>query len=727
MMKKTMSVLTMICFSVIYCYSQAVLPTSWSFTTSNLPSGWSTTGTTFYTGSGNTAPAMKFDTSNDDLTIFFADEPGNLTYYIAGNSFSGGTFTVQESTNGSSWTTLHSFTSFAVDQAYSLITDVPNPNSRYIRFFYTNKSAGNVGLDDVMIAAPTATPAQEMNVKFNGSTIPNNGSILVSSSLNVNLPITFSIENLGTANALTISGATLSGANSSDYSVGSTPSSIAANGAQNLVVNFTPTANGSRIGIVTITNNDANENPYVITINGTGGNYATEPTQQPTNLLFTNVKTYRLNASYTTASNVDGFIVLRRNGAAITDVPVDGETYQRGDQIGNSKVVYVGTGNSFVPNNIVANTNYYFSVFSYNGSGSTTNYLTTNPLSNNVTTPETMLSNTEYNSINTASSTFLTDLHDLISPHNSYYYSSYAQWMVSKFAARDTVDNQRVLTCVYSGENVVFSEPFSWSSTGFSREHTYCHNWMPTNPADSPERPEYNDFHHLFPTNQNDVNSLRSNYPLGEVVTPTSTYLQGKLGLDANGKTVFEPRDEHKGDAARAIMYMAVCYNGIDGFNWKLRNPISNTINYGQDQEVLKQWHFQDPPSNWEIARNDFIDSLQGNRNPFIDSMSFACYIDFTQMTYKSIGCDAGLTIEADLENRFSVYPVPSKDLMFIQVNGTEISQYKVIDLQGSVILSEDNKDCQVVTIHSEKLNVGTYFIEVITPYGVVTKKVVKE
>src|SRR5262249_48133964 len=138
------------------------------------------------------------------------------------------------------------------------------------------------------------------------------------------------------------------------------------------------------------------------------------------------------------------------------------------------------------------------------------------------------------------------------------------------------------------------------------------------------ERPEYNDQHHLFPTNQNQVNAVRSNYPMGEVVTQQGTYLSCKWGLDVNGNKVFEPRDEHKGDFARAVFYIATCYNGVnDAFgvsqNWKFRNPISASIPYGQDQNVLKRWHYQDPPSKWEIARNDFLDSLQGNRNPFID------------------------------------------------------------------------------------------------------------
>ena len=181
-----------------------------------------------------------------------------------------------------------------------------------------------------------------------------------------------------------------------------------------------------------------------------------------------------------------------------------------------------------------------------------------------------------------------------------------------------------------------------------SREHSYCHDWMPTNPADGTgaaplnyEHAEYNDQHHLFPANQNDVNAVRSNYPMGKVVTVQSSFMGSKYGLDSVGHKVFEPRDEQKGKTARAIMYMAVAYNNNSDssgatYSWKFRNPISTSIPYGQDQSVLKRWNAMYPPDSYEISRNDFIDSLQGNRNPFVDHPEYACFIDFSSMSYIS-------------------------------------------------------------------------------------------
>lgn len=701
----------LVCFTGL---SQAVLPTSWSFTTTTLPTGWTESEVLFYTASGNTPPAKKFDSTGDNLIIHFASNPGNLTYYLAGNSFSGGTFTVEESEFGTVWTTLHTHTAPPAG-TYTQYTDVPLSASRYIRFIYTNKVSGNIGLDDVNIAAGAATPAQEINVKQGATTILNGGTYTMSSPVSTMTQTTFTVENLGTANTLNISSATISGTNAADFSVASSPSSVAANSTGNLVVNFTPAAAGTRTAVLTIASNDADEASYVINLNGIGGSFATEPSAQPTNMVLSNVKTYRLAGSFTPSASASGYLVLRKKGSAITGVPVDGTTYQRGDIVGDAQVVFSANATSFVPNNIVASTGYYFAVYAYNGSGSNINYLTTSPLTGNVTTPATMMPANYYNGINTGSTSFVADLHNLTNPHTMQFYSNYGNYMVKGFAARDTTLDRRVITCVYSGENKIYIEPFDFTAAGYSREHTYCHSWMPTNPAQS--LPEYNDYHHLFPTNQDDVNALRSNYPLGEVVTVQQTYLGCKFGQDANGNTVFEPRDEHKGDAARAMMYETICYTTVSGNTWAL--PTS------QNQAILKQWHFNDLPDSWEISRNDYIDSLQSNRNPFVDSVDFVCYVNFSNMTYEPNGCTA--SVEEMLNDGFIVYPNPAKNELNLHVDATTISSYEIVDVQGRVVLSSEVNNQILVKLNIASLKAGTYIVKALTPYGVATRSIVIE
>jgi hypothetical protein len=246
---------------------------------------------------------------------------------------------------------------------------------------------------------------------------------------------------------------------------------------------------------------------------------------------------------------------------------------------------------------------------------------------------------------------------------------------------------------------------------------------MPTNPADL--LPEYNDYHHLFPTNQNSANAVRSNYPLGKVVTVSSSYLGSKFGLNANGQLVYEPRDEHKGDAARAMMYEATCYTTVSGNSWKFPNYISGSIPYGQDQYVLKQWALQDLPSNWEISRNDFIDSLQSNRNPFIDNPEYVCYVNFSDMTYETNGCLA--SIEEQLLNAFIVYPNPAKKELFLHVDATTILSYEIIDMQGRTVKSNAVSNLSVVNINTETMRAGSYIVKVKTPYGEAQKSLIIE
>ena len=732
-------------------FAQTSLPTSWGFATTTLPTGWSSSGTGFsyYSASGNPAPAAKFAATGDKLTIFFSSSPGNLTYDLTGNSFSGGTFKVEESVNGTTWTTLHTFTT--PPATYSPFTDVPNSASRYIRFNYTNKVTGNVGVDNVSIALGSST-TQQINVKQGATTIVNGGTYSLSSPVSTNTPTTFTIQNLGTVNTLNISGVTISGPAAADYSVGSFPASVAAASSGNMVINFTPSVAGTRNAAISIANDDPTGNPYIINLYGVGGTLATEPTVQPTAFSFTAVKSYHLNASFTPASPAPdaGYLVLKRAGSPVTDIPVDGVVYQRGDVIGNSKVVSSSMATAFFPSEIVANTTYYFAVFSYNGPGTYRNYLTASPLTGSVTSSASMQPSTYYNSAPTTNATFVTDLHNKINPHMMQFYSNYGSLMVSKFYARDTTAGQRVVTCVYSGLNQVYTEPFDFTANDFSREHTYCNSWQPSTNAlpDNTNLPEYNDYHMITPTNQTMVNAVRSNYPLGEVVTVISSYMGAKLGYNAAGKKVYEPRDSDKGDAARCMMYESICYTGVPysgpsntcvyGGSWSFPSYISTTIPYGQDQNVLKKWHYQDPPDNFEIARNDYVDSLQGNRNPFIDSVQFACYIDFMTMTKINspmIPCNSmttGIAGEESHADMMMIAPNPSNGT-FVLTYVTEKSQtlnIRLVDVVGRIVYNGQAKvsmGYNPIDLSIPGLSKGMYTLVLTTETGSTTEKLVIE
>ena len=557
---------------------------------------------------------------------------------------------------------------------------------------------------------PYVAPAREINVKVNGNTVLNNDTYIVGTTAATSV----TIENTGVS-SLTLSGVTFTGTNASEFGINLTTGTVAGLGSNNYSLTFTPTGTGTRTATLSIANNDSDENPYIINLYAIGtNNLATEPTMNPSNLTFPLVKAYTVGGQYTAGTNAENYIVLWKNGSAVTGLPTDGTSYKRGDVVGDARVAYIGSGTGFTPRGIIANQNYHFAVYAFNGPAGFENYKTTTPAIGNVTSQGEQIGN-YYAGINSASTSFLSDLSALINPHTVVSYFNYKTTVMNQFEIRDTTNGQSFVTCVYSGERKVFDEPFDWTAQGYSREHSYCHSWMPTFPADNPEQPEYSDQHNLWPTNLQQANTPRSNLPLmdidGNVVF---TYLEGSVGYSGN-QLVYEPRAAQKGNAARSIFYMATAYNGQGGNNWQ--------IPANQSQESLKTWHFNDLPDNYEIARNEFIFSKQANRNPYVDSVNFACHVNFANMSY--LVCDAG--IDEKLAANFSVFPVPTSGKLFAQVNGLEIVEYTITDMQGRVIKSSSNVQVPVLELGTTELKSGMYLLQVGTAFGQVQREFIVE
>lgn len=554
-------------------------------------------------------------------------------------------------------------------------------------------------------------PEKEINVKMNGTTVFNNGTYVVGNAPST----TITIENAG-IQVLTVSGTTLSGTNAADFSTTLSTSTIPAQGNQNFTLSFAPLGTGSRIAIISIANDDSDENPYVITLSAVGtDNLATQPTANPTNLTFPLVKAYTVGGQYTPGLNAEKYIVLWKNGSAITGAPVDGTNYKRGDFVGDARVAYVGNGTGFTPRGVVANQNYHFAVFAFNGTAGFENYLTAAPAVGNITSTGLNIGN-YYNGINSSTTNFLAALSTVINPHTFVSYFNYKTTVMNQFEVRDTTNGQSYVTCSYSGERKVFNDPFDWTATGYSREHTYAHSWMPTFPADNPEKNEYSDQHNLYPTNLQNANTPRSNLPL-DIVTGNIvfSYLECKVGYNNSNQLVFEPRAIQKGNAARAIMYMATCYNGIAGNNWQIPT--------NQSEAILKQWHEADPVDNYEIARQEFIFSTQANRNPYIDSADFTCHVNFSNMTYNA--CSVGLP--ELLKSNFSVFPVPANNKVYAQVNGTNITSYTVTDMTGRVVTKKSKVELPVLELNASDFKSGVYILNVGTTYGEVQQQFIIE
>jgi hypothetical protein len=121
---------------------------------------------------------------------------------------------------------------------------------------------------------------------------------------------------------------------------------------------------------------------------GTSGGFAVlpaEPTTQPTALVRTAASPTGMTLSWAAASGpVAGYILLRTTvtGTGYPDTaPVDGFSYAVGDTLGNATVEYIGNGFSAVTASaLIAASPYSYAIYSYNGSGSSSNYHISLPL-----------------------------------------------------------------------------------------------------------------------------------------------------------------------------------------------------------------------------------------------------------------------------------------------------------------------------------------------------------
>jgi hypothetical protein len=211
----------------------------------------------------------------------------------------------------------------------------------------------------------TCYSAPEINVKqastnlISGSGSFSLGTVTTGSSSSAT---TFTIENTGTS-TLNITGTpkvAISG-HTSDFTIDqtSTSATVSASGTTTFTVTFSPTTTGARSAIISIANDDSNENPYTFTVSGTGATYAPSVTTSPATSINTTGAT--LNGEVTS----DG-------GATVTE---RGFVYKTSSSvtISDNKNTVAGTTGTFSlsPTSLSVNTRYYFRAYAINSVNTT--------------------------------------------------------------------------------------------------------------------------------------------------------------------------------------------------------------------------------------------------------------------------------------------------------------------------------------------------------------------
>lgn len=212
------------------------------------------------------------------------------------------------------------------------------------------------------------------------------------------------------------------------------------------------------------------------------------------------------------------------------------------------------------------------------------------------------------------------------------------------------------------------------------------------------------DVHHLRPADVS-VNSARNNKDFdngGDIFTDGDDATEYKSDEDS-----WEPRDAVKGDIARMLFYMAVCYEGEGGEpDLELVDEV-NTVDLNETGKgfhgklsTLLQWHIFDPVDSFEVNRNNVIYTYQKNRNPFIDYPKYVEKI-WTVTDLKP----------AQYQKEITIYPNPAKDFIIIKSANSA-------NIEGTVYSITGQKMKQFQTENSAKIDLtgfenGSYILKI--------------
>jgi endonuclease I len=272
-----------------------------------------------------------------------------------------------------------------------------------------------------------------------------------------------------------------------------------------------------------------------------------------------------------------------------------------------------------------------------------------------------------YRRVNTSSAAQLRcSLNATIRNHTVYPYSASTgtdTWDILEIADEDPANAGRILDA-YRNRSYAKVTDRAGSGTGlrYNREHTWPNSLgfgSATGNLGLPSAP-YTDTHMLYLTDST-YNADRGNKPFaacalasgcGERPTEANAGAGGGSGVypgqsnwvrspDGNGGS-FEVWARRRGDIARAVMYMAIRYEGGTAASGQSEPDLELTDNRALIQitsaspaymgllSTLLQWHAADPPDALERNRHEVVFSFQGNRNPFVDRPEWATAALFT-------------------------------------------------------------------------------------------------
>jgi hypothetical protein len=309
------------------------------------------------------------------------------------------------------------------------------------------------------------------------------------------------------------------------------------------------------------------------------------------------------------------------------------------------------------------------------------------------------------------------------------------------------VDNPSTkVTCVYGGHEhnytpnpaptspVQTTPPSSWF-TSLSTGGTLIINCEHTIPQSffSENLPMRGDIHHLFPTYEqwnNDRNNFRfTDIPdnlttkwerllTSQTTIPTSLIHEySEFGI-VNGEQVYEPREDHKGKLARAVLYFYTVYPTQAG-----------AITRVAELATLQKWHEQFPVTAEERARNNRIEQVQGNRNPFVDNPTWVYQAYCLTPNATSVfdkNTEGGQNLKIQSLRQASAFSHLSVELV-AQKSGVGTAQ--IFDTMGKLISTHTlsiGVGVQTLNLPTENLTTGLYILKLTQGQDSVSEKFIR-
>lgn len=217
-----------------------------------------------------------------------------------------------------------------------------------------------------------------------------------------------------------------------------------------------------------------------------------------------------------------------------------------------------------------------------------------------------------------------TAIHDIIKKANVLSYGSGNRKTWWGFWSTDRDESGRFIDRYSAESEWEMSTSQGAAGAGMNIEHSFPKSWW-----GKTEVQAYKDLYNLMPC-KSKINSTKSNYPMGKVVSGDKGNGWTKVGEGTDGKKYWEPADPWKGDFARGYMYMATAYQD---YNW-VGTQALQILQQGAYPTLQKwaytlyiQWAKADKPDALEIKRNNDVAKIQGNRNPYVDFPNLMEYV----------------------------------------------------------------------------------------------------